>query len=305
MTMQETSNLTSTKTVVPSLDPAVEVGTVTLKVADLARSIKFYTEVIGLEVFKKDDHSAVLGAGNRSIVLLEEVPGATRLARNVTGLYHAAILFPTRHSLAIKVQQLLRVNYPFGYGDHLVSEAFYLDDPDANGLELYADRPRSTWKWDNGKVQMASDPIDFKSLFAEIKDNDPALNNPAAPAGTKLGHMHLRVGNIPKARAFYHGVLGFDLVAEVPTALFLSAGGYHHHIGMNVWESEDGNPTPENSAGLREFSIALPDQAELDRLTAQIEAAGISVEREGDSALVLDPFETRIRLVLASSLNRN
>ena len=302
--MQQTPNVTPNETTVPSLHPEVEVGTVTLKVADLARSLEFYTHLIGLQILKQGNGSAVLGSGSRPILLLEEVPGATRLARNVTGLYHAAILFPTRHSLAVKIQQLLRVNYPFGYGDHLVSEAFYLDDPDANGLELYADRPRSTWVWDGGQVRMASDPIDFKSLFAEVQDNDPALKNHAAPAGTKLGHMHLRVGNIPKALAFYHDVLGFDIVAEMPTALFLSAGGYHHHIGMNTWESEDGKPTPENSAGLREFSISLPDQAELDRLTQQIEAAGITVERSGDSALVLDPFQTRIKLVLASTLMR-
>jgi len=300
--MQEIQN--TTQTAVPSLHPAVEVGTVTLKVADLARSLKFYTQVIGLEIFKQDAHTAVLGAGDRLILLLEEVPGATRLARNVTGLYHAAILFPTRHSLAIKIQQLARINYPFGYGDHLVSEAFYLDDPDGNGLELYQDRPRSTWKWNNGSVQMATDPIDFDSLFAEIKPNDPALNDPAAPAGTKLGHMHLRVGNIPKARAFYRDVLGLDMVMQMPTALFLSAGGYHHHIGMNVWESSGGKPTPENSAGLREFSLSLPDQTELDRLTGQIEAAGIPVERSGSSALVLDPFQTRIKLVLQNSLVR-
>ncbi len=302
--MQEIQNTTETKTHVPGLHPAVEVGTVTFKVANLERSLKFYTQVIGLEVFKQDDHTAVLGAGSRPILLLEEVPGAKRLARNVTGLYHAAILFPTRHSLAIKIQQLVRMNYPFGYGDHLVSEAFYLDDPDGNGLELYQDRPRSTWKWSNGSVQMASDPVDMDSLFAEIKPNDPALNNPAAPAGTKLGHMHLRVGNIPRARTFYHDVLGFDMVAQMPSALFMSAGGYHHHLGMNVWESNGGKPTPEDSAGLREFSISLPDRAELDRLTAQIEAAGIGVERSGDSALVLDPFQTRIKLVLASSLVR-
>jgi len=300
--MQEIQNTTATH--VPSLHPAVEVGTVTFKVANLERSLKFYTQVIGLEVFKQDGHTAVLGAGDRPILLLEEVPGATRLARNVTGLYHAAILFPTRHALAIKIYQLAKMNYPFGYGDHLVSEAFYLDDPDANGLELYQDRPRSTWKWLNGSVQMASDPVDMESLFAEIKPNDPALNSPAAPAGTKLGHMHLRVGNISKARAFYHDVLGFDMVAQMPTALFMSAGGYHHHLGMNVWESNGGRPTPENSAGLREFSISLPDQAELDRLTKQIEAAGITVERNGDSALVLDPFQTRVKLVLASSLVR-
>lgn len=300
--MQQTHNRTQTESTVPSLHPAVEVGTVALKVADLARSLKFYTQVIGLEVFQQMANTAVLGAGQQPILLLEEVPGATRLARNVTGLYHAAILFPTRHSLAIKIQQLARINYPFGYGDHLVSEAFYLDDPDANGLELYQDRPRSTWNWNNGQVRMASDPIDFDSLFAEIKPNDPALNNPAAPVGTKLGHMHLRVGNIPKARAFYQGVLGLDMVAEMPTALFMSAGGYHHHLGMNVWESNGGKPTPEHSAGLREFSISLPDQTELERLTGQIEAAGITVERNGESALVLDPFQTRIKLVLASSL---
>lgn len=302
--MQETQNLTPNATHVPSLHPAVEVGTVTLKVANLERSLKFYTQLIGLELFKQDGNIAVLGAGNRPILLLEEIPGATRLARNVTGLYHAAILFPTRHSLAIKIQQLARINYPLGAGDHLVSEAFYLDDPDGNGLELYQDRPRSTWKWIGSQVQMATDPVDVDSLFAEIKPNDPALNNPAAPAGTKLGHMHLRVGNISKARAFYHDVLGFDIVAQMPSALFISAGGYHHHIGMNVWESNGGKPTPENSAGLREFSISLPDQAELDRLTAQIEAAAITVERSGESVLVLDPFQTRIKLVLASSLAR-
>jgi catechol 2,3-dioxygenase len=303
MTMQET-NFTQTKTAVPSLNPAVEVGTVTLKVADLARSLQFYTTVIGLEVFKQDSHSAVLGVGNRPILLLEEVPGAARLARNLTGLYHAAILFPDRHSLAVKVQQLVKISYPFGYGDHLVSEAFYLDDPDANGLELYADRPRSTWIGSDGQLQMATDPIDFKSLFAEVSPDDPALNNPAAPDGTKLGHMHLRVGSIPTARAFYRDVLGFDMMMEMPSALFLSAGGYHHHIGMNIWESDGGNPTPENSAGLREFSISLPDPAEMDRLIAQIEAADIPVERSDDSVLVLDPFQTRVKLVLASSLVR-
>lgn len=300
--MQQTSN--ETQTTVPSLHPAVEVGTVTLKVANLDRSIVFYTKVIGLEVFKEDGHTAVLGAGNRPIVLLEEVPGASRLARNVTGLYHAAILFPTRHSIAVKVQQLAQINYPFGAGDHLVSEAFYLDDPDGNGLELYADRPRSTWKWNGSQVQMATDPIDFDSLFRELKPNDPALANPAAPDGTKLGHMHLRIGSVPKARDFYHGVLGFDLVADWPSALFMSAGGYHHHLGMNTWESSGGRPTPENSAGLREFSVSLPDQAEFDRLTAQIEAAGVAVEKQGESAVVLDPFQTRVRLVLASSLKR-
>jgi catechol 2,3-dioxygenase len=297
--MQQPQN--DTKTAVPSLAPATEVGTVTLKVADLARSLVFYTQLIGLEVFQQDDHSAVLGAGDRAILLLEEVPGATRLARNVTGLYHAAILFPDRHSLAVKIAQIRSTNYPFGFSDHLVSEAFYLDDPDANGLELYRDRPRSEWTWVNGEVQMALDPIDFDNFFAEIKPNDPALNSPAAPAGTKLGHMHLRVGNIAIAKRFYHDVLGFDITAHMPEALFISAGGYHHHIGMNTWESRGGQPTPEHSAGLREFTVVLPDQAERDRLIKQIEAAGVAVDQNG---VVLDPWQNRIRLTLPESLKR-
>ncbi len=285
--------------VVSSIHPATDVGTVTLKVADLSRSLKFYTQAIGLQIFQQDAHTASLGAGERPILTVQEVPGARPLARNTTGLYHAAILFPDRRSLAVKIAQLARMNYSFGYADHLVSEAFYLDDPDANGLELYRDRPRSEWAWDNGTVRMASDSIDFDSFFAEIKEGDAALDNPAAPAGTKLGHMHLRVGDIAEAERFYHGALGFDVTARWAGALFVSAGGYHHHLGMNTWESRHANPPVEPSAGLREFSIVLPDQAELDRLTRQIEATGIPVERGTVSAVVLDPWHNRVKLAVA------
>jgi catechol 2,3-dioxygenase len=213
-------------------------------------------------------------------------------------------VWPDRHSLAVKIAQLASIRFPFGYADHLVSEAFYLDDPDANGLELYRDRPRSEWNWDGKTVRMASDPIDFDSFFGEIKENDPNLQVVEAPAGTKLGHMHLRVADIPTAQDFYHHVLGFDIVATMPSALFVSAGGYHHHIGMNTWESRGGEPPVEPSAGLREFTIALPDIAELDRLTKQIESAGVSVERNDQEAIVLDPFQNRIRLVLAAQVAR-
>src|SRR5258708_1293588 len=194
------------------LHPATEVGAFTLKVADLARSVKFYTELIGLHLFSQDEHTAVLGAGKRHILTLEAVPGAKPLTRRATGLYHAAILWPDRRSLAIKIAQLSSINYPLGYADHLVSEAFYLDDPDANGLELYRDRPRSEWNYDGTQVRMAADPIDWDSFFGEITPNDPGLANPAAPDGTKLGHMHLRVAAIPLAEEFYRGVLGFDLM---------------------------------------------------------------------------------------------
>ncbi len=309
--MQPAQKLNQPETQTAGLHPATDIGTVTLKVADLQRSRQFYTEVIGLQAFQANDQTAILGAGRRPILTLEAIPSAHRQPANTTGLYHAAILLPDRHSLAVKIAQIAairdsagEVKYPFGYSDHLVSEAFYLSDPDGNGLELYRDRPRSEWNWDGQQIRMASDPIDFDSFFAEIKDNDDALGNPAVPDGTKLGHMHLRVGNIPAGEQFYHGVLGFDVTARMPTALFLSAGGYHHHLGMNVWESRNGKPPVEPSVGLREFSIALPNVAELDRLTGQIEAAGVSVERTDDSAILYDPWQNRVKLILQDQLVR-
>lgn len=285
------------------IHPAAEVGTVTLKVADLPRSLTFYTELIGLRIFQQTGATATLGAGSRPILNLEEIPGARNQPVNTTGLYHAAILLPDRHSLAIKISQLQAIHYPLGFADHLVSEAFYLSDPDSNGLELYRDRPRSEWQWHNQSVQMATDPIDFFSFFGEVQKNDPALTNFALPAGTRLGHMHLRVADIAEAENFYHKVLGFDITARLPSALFVSAGGYHHHIGMNTWESRGGKPPLEPSAGLGEFSVSLPAQAELDHLVKQILASGVAVERSANSASILDPFQNRIRLVLANQLN--
>jgi catechol 2,3-dioxygenase len=280
------------------LHPDTDVSSVTLKVADLARSLAFYNETIGLQTLVQEDGAAVLGAGSRPIVRLIEVKGAQPQPSNTTGLYHAAILFPDRRSLAIRIAQIAETRYPFGFSDHLVSEAFYLSDPDGNGLELYRDRPRSEWIWIKDQVKMALDPIDFESFFSEIRAGDEAIDDPSAPDGTRLGHMHLRIADLEAGRKFYHDVLGFDVTASMPGALFLSAGGYHHHLGMNIWESRGGQPPAEPSAGLSEFSIALPDQAELDRLVNRVEANGISVERGEGSALVLDPFQNRVRLVL-------
>jgi catechol 2,3-dioxygenase len=276
------------------LHPASDVGTATFKVADLERSIRFYNEFIGLETLARSEQGASLGAGKRAILNLEAVPGARRQPANTTGLYHAAILLPDRHALAVKISQLSALKYPLGYADHLVSEAFYLSDPDGNGLELYRDRPRSEWGWENGAIRMATDPIDFNSFFKEVDGEDPISASARMPAGTKLGHMHLRVADIPAAEQFYHGVLGFDVTAQMPSALFLSAGGYHHHLGMNTWESKGGLPPVEPSAGLREFSLLLPDEAELERLMRQIEMAGVPVTAGVKSFTVLDPFQNKI-----------
>jgi catechol 2,3-dioxygenase len=301
--METPQKFTSQIEVVARLHPATEVGTVSLKVADLTRSLTFYTSQIGLKLLEQEQHRAVLGAGQRPILALEEVSGAQPQPENTTGLYHAAILFPDRHALAVKIAQLTAARTPLGYGDHLVSEAFYLSDPDENGLELYRDRPRREWAWSDSQVRMATDPIDFDSFFSEIKeDEDVASLSPAAPDGTKLGHVHLRVADIPLAEQFYHGVLGFDVTARLPGALFVSAGGYHHHIGMNTWQSRGGKPPVEPSAGLRQFSIILPDLAELEHVVKQVLLAGVTVERDASSATLLDPFQNRIQLIVNDAL---
>ncbi len=278
------------------------VGTVTLKVADLKRSLAFYQNAIGLVTLHQNGGNAVLGAGSQPIVIIEEVPGAQPQPSHTTGLYHAAILFPDRRSLARKIAQLINLRISPGYADHRVSEAFYLSDPDGNGLELYRDRPRQEWTWEGEQVRMASDPINFDDFFGEIQGEDVATVSPAAPAGTRLGHMHLRVADIPQAEAFYHGLLGFNIMARWSGALFVSAGGYHHHIGLNAWQSKGGRPPVEPSAGLREFSITLPDRAELERLVGQIRSSGAEIELDEGSAQVMDPFQNSIRLIVQNQI---
>lgn len=292
-TRQLPHSLTETST---RIDPATRVGAATLKVADLSRSLAFYTSLIGLQILHQEPQRASLGAGGQAILHLIELPTARPQPANTTGLYHAAILFPDRRSLALKIAQLSAAHIPLGQADHLVSEAFYLSDPDENGLELYRDRPRNEWVWRDGQVEMAIDPVDLDSLFAEITPNDPALADPAAPAGTHLGHIHLRATDIPLAEQFYHGLLGFDVTAKMPGAIFLSAGGYHHHLGLNTWQSRGGQPPVEPSAGLVEFSLLLSGPAELERLAGRAAAAGVLVEQAQGSALLRDPFQNSLRL---------
>lgn len=283
-----------------ALPDATDVGAVTLRVADLKRAVDFYVQRIGLKVLSQEDGAAALGAGDRPIVRLVEVAGAQPQPPNTTGLYHAAILFPDRQSLAVKVAQLAEAGVPLGQGDHLVSEAFYLSDPDGNGLELYRDRPRSKWEWDGGNVRMATNRVDLEGMFAEIRDRNAALADPAAPEGTKLGHMHLRVADIPAAEKFYVDTLGFGVTAHWQGALFVSAGGYHHHVGMNTWESRGGRPAGEHVAGLREFSLVLPDRDAIEALLERVRVGGYAIEGSGEGARVVDPFENRIELVTAA-----
>ncbi len=230
-----------------ALDPATQVGLLSLTVADLERSLTFYTDVFGFALLARAGANATLGAGGTPLLLLTEHAGASPWPHDrygYTGLYHFAILVPSRADLGRWLRHWLERGMPLpGQGDHLVSEALYISDPDGNGIEIYRDRPRAEWTWVNGQVRMAVDPVDIQGVLAEGDRAGQAWDG--LPAGTRLGHMHLQVGDIATARAFYCGVLGFDLVAEMPTALFVSAGGYHHHIGMNTWHSQGAQPAPD------------------------------------------------------------
>jgi catechol 2,3-dioxygenase len=295
MTNTQPAQLTPT-----SIHPDTQLGVVTLTVADLTRSVDFYRDVLGFKVLKEDKGSALLGAGNSPLLALHEVKGAGPAPTNrdgFTGLYHFAILVPTRADLGRSLYNVVKSGYPLGgASDHLVSEALYLSDPDGNGIEIYRDRPRADWPRMNGQIRMASDPLDLHALIKEAQ-NDPRPWEGLAE-GTRLGHMHLQVGDIPQARDFYHGVLGFDIIVEMERmgAIFLSAGGYHHHIGANTWHSRGGRPSPEGSAGLRHFSVHLPDAEALGQVLARLDAVGIPYREETNGVMVEDPWRNGVLL---------
>jgi len=278
-----------------AIDAATDIGLLSLTVADIERSLEFYTHAIGFGVIQQTPGRALLGVGGAPLLELIERPGARSWPVSATGLYHFAILVPTREALGKWLRNWLDLGLPMpGQGDHLVSEALYLNDPDGNGIEVYRDRPRSDWTWDGGHVRMATDPVDIRGVLA-AGDRDGVPFDGLEP-GTRIGHMHLQVGDIPAARAFYHDVLGFDIVAEMPTALFLSAGGYHHHIGANIWHSRGRGPAPEDVAGLRYFSITQPTESARNQVLARLAAAGHCYEATPAGVVTYDPWQNRILL---------
>ncbi|MGH2345306.1 MAG: VOC family protein, partial [Chloroflexota bacterium] len=217
------------RTPAASIDSATEIGAVSLTVADLARSLAFYTEALGFSLLDRDQSTATLGVSDEPLLVLTEHVGARPWPHDVhayTGLYHFAILVPTRVDLGLWLRHWLELGFPLpGQGDHAVSEALYLSDPDGNGIEVYRDRPRDQWRRVNGQIQMGSDPVDIRGILADAERSGRSWAG-FAP-GTRLGHIHLQVGDIVRASAFYHDILGFDIIARMPTALFVSAGGYH------------------------------------------------------------------------------
>ena len=272
-----------------SIHPGTNIGVVTLRVANLERSRRFYEGVLAFQPLTEEPGNVVLGGQDKQPLLeLIEVPGAAPQPHRATGLYHVAILFPTRPDLGRELLRLIEAEWQIGQGDHLVSEALYISDPDGNGLEIYQDRPRSTWQWANGSVKMATDPVDIRGLVEDGTHKAEAWN--VIPAGTRVGHIHLQVGNIPEAKHFYHDILGFDVTAQLPGALFVSAGGYHHHIGLNTWQSQGGKPTPANHAGLEKYVIAIPTHEGLQEVKNRLVAHNVPFEEQENGIRVNDPW---------------
>lgn len=279
-----------------SIHPDTSLGPVHLTVSNLDRSIEFYTNMLGFKALPTENNTATLTAdGATPLLVLTGQPQARPKPPHTTGLYHFAILLPSRVDLARSLYRLVERRYPIGASDHLVSEALYLSDPDDNGIEIYRDRPRSDWPRLNGQLQMATNPLDFEGVLGELQHH----NRPWAglPAQTRLGHIHLHVANLDQAEAFYRDVLGFDLVLRYGMgATFLSAGGYHHHIGANTWAGVGVPPPPPDAVGLRFFTINLPDKAELERLAGHLKATGVTFERDSAAIILHDPSQNEVRL---------
>jgi catechol 2,3-dioxygenase len=261
---------------------------VQLVVADLPRSVRFYQEQLGMEPQGRGAGSVALGAsGGEPVLILEEHRGAQR-PRAGPGLYHFALLVPSRAELARTLEHLIISNTPLqGLSDHAVSEAIYLADPEGNGIEIYADRPRASWPWVEGALQMSTEPLDIASLMEE-RGGAPAWSR--LPAGTTMGHVHLQVTDVPPAETFYRDVLGFDLTTRYgKTASFLATGGYHHHVAVNSWQSRGASQRPNGAAGLAHFTLRLPREEMVRQVVSRARAAGAPVEDRNDGTLVRDP----------------
>src|SRR4051812_24758307 len=261
----------------PALGAATRMGAVDLTVRDLERSVAHYQRSIGLQVHRQDEGTAALGAGGEDLLVLREDRSAAAAGRHA-GLYHFALLHPSRLELARAAQRLAVTRTPIeGASDHGISEAIYLPDPDGNGIELAADRPREAWPdLSNPGWDMGPKPLDLHGLLGLVSSEE--LQEHADP-GLVVGHVHLHVSDLDEARAFYGDVLGLDVMTELPSALFMAAGGYHHHVGLNVWRGRGIPSMPESgTVGLGHFTLVL-DPQDADAVRDRALAAGIEVQR--------------------------
>lgn len=288
-----------------SIHPATGVGPVSLTVANLENQILFYEKAMGFQLHWREGKSASLGTGERELLRLTEEANLKKY-RGVTGLYHFAVLFPNRRELAIAMARLFALKVRNSPTDHVMTKTTYLDDPEGNGIELYAESPEDgSWtlkdgkyetRWADGRWSNGREALDVDALFKHLKEDDK-LDSPIPPE-TKMGHVHLHVRDIPEALDFYHGVLGFDIMGHAKEfhMAFVSAGGYHHHIGLNTWQGEGAPPPPADAVGLRHFTVDFPTQPALDEVVARVEKAGISYNQTEEGLLLYDPSQNGVVL---------
>lgn len=280
------------------LPDTTRIGAVRLRVSELERSLAFYRDLLGLRLIETTEGAADLSAtGERPALLkLREAPGVRPKPRRTAGLYHFAILLPERRELARMLLRLSDARWPLqGASDHAVSEAIYLADPDGSGIELYADRPREAWPRRAGELAMTTEPLDVHGLLAGLGDG-PGPWTGIDPE-TTIGHIHLHVSDLQAAEAFYHGLLGLDVVVRgYPGALFLSAGGYHHHLGLNTWAGREAPPAPQDAAGLIDFELVVPEAAALERVLDRLREGGLDPVRAEEGWWVADPSRNAVVL---------
>jgi catechol 2,3-dioxygenase len=275
-----------------AIDPSLRIGSVALAVSDLERSADFYERVLGLPLIAREEHSAQLGPdARRAALVLSDIEAPTPLPPGASGLYHVAWLHPDRAALAETVRRVAAARWPFeGASDHGVSEALYLSDPDGLGIEVYVDRPRELWARpaDGHGVEMVTLPLDLDDLLAQFTGEPAATVSP----DTTVGHVHLKVADVPRTAAFYRDALGMEEQAQLPSAAFLAAGGYHHHVGLNSWQSQGAAGAPNSAPGLRGIEFELASQDALDELERSVADAEMTptLERGADGQLsVRDP----------------
>src|SRR4051794_38096864 len=272
----------------------LRLGPVRISVTDLDRSIPFYEDSIGLQLRQRDDGTAAMGAGGEDLVLLEEQPDGRPAGRHA-GLYHYALLHPSREELARAAQRLLVTRTPIsGASDHGISEAIYLPDPDGNGIELAADRPRERWGDLTDPKTVGPEPLDLNGLLELVEGREP---QPKADPGLAVGHVHLHVGDVEQGLRFYRDVIGFEVWATLPTAAFVAAGGYHHHLGFNVWRGEGVPAAPEHVVGLDHWTVRLDTAGEVAQVRARVEAAGVAVTPGDAGFTARDPWGIPVRFI--------
>jgi catechol 2,3-dioxygenase len=277
-----------------TLTDSLRLGPVHLTVTDLDRSIPFYESAIGLQLARREGSEAALGAGGEDLLVLTEEPSAGRAGRHA-GLYHYALLHPSRLELARAAQRLIATETPVsGASDHKISEAIYLPDPDGNGIELAADRPRERWGDLSDPTALGGpEPLDMHSLMALVADTDAP---PHASGDLRVGHVHLHIGDVEEALAFWRDLIGFEVMTRFPSAAFIAAGGYHHHLGLNTWRGEGVPPMPEGTVGLRHWTVVLDSPAEVAAVRERVAAGGAPVEERPDGFLTRDPWNNAVAL---------